>query len=342
MKTLGYKIATICFAALITACGGTQFSASGKKKQAAPQQPADAFGQAVPLGANSIQESFTLSSTQQSKPVDIIFVVDTSGSMREEKALLEQKMGFFIQNLTANSQNMDYHIYLVGDGFNVLANYDPSRLTLVNERVGSHDALEVLANFLSGQLGNASFHRPNADRHAIVISDDNAAGQSGGPATMFGMPFGLPFGGSRGITAAEFKTRVSPFTINNKLHMHGFVGMRPGPNNSWCDIDGVGTEYMNLSQDPMFQGQIQDLCNANWDLLLGNLAQNIISTNSPTSHSFQQRLDGSRPVTVRVNGQVLAQNQFMIDPNSNSITITGVQSLPAQSNVVVEYFPSQG
>jgi hypothetical protein len=339
---MGFKI-LITIALALSSCSDAQFKSSGSpavkaKPQAAPFKP-QAFGDAMPQknSAGVLTENFPLSSVSQSQPIDIIFVVDTSRSMMEEKSFLEQKMSFFVQNLTANTA-ADYKIYMIGENFNFPATFDYNRFQVINRYVGSHDALTALSEFLNNSLGTMSFQRQNAVKHAVIISDDNAGSGSSGN---FGGIFGSIGNSSNGsaMSAMDFKNRIGLVTQPGKLHIHGFVGLNPGQNNSWCNIEGVGSEYIQLANDPMFKGQIQDLCNSNWDSLLGNLASNIIQLNTPTSHTFMQPLDSTRPLTVSVNGLPVPPSAYLINYATNSLLVNNPQSFPPNSNVMVEYYP---
>ena len=115
------------------------------------------------------------------RPVDILFAIDTSGSMAQETQAAAANMNAFSQ-LIADS-GADAHVVLVAEpsmciapplGSGQCAGKDdnPDRFVHLDVTVDSHDALEQIlatAPQWKQQL------RPNGTTHVVVVSDDDSS-----------------------------------------------------------------------------------------------------------------------------------------------------------------------
>lgn len=116
-------------------------------------------------------------------PADIILAIDQSGSMDEETDWVEQQLNTFAAQIT--SANIDVRVIVIAakTGSNALCvpaplgsgacpdDDNPPGLLHVDERIGSHDALEVI---LETYASWSAALRPEAAKHFVVISDDDA------------------------------------------------------------------------------------------------------------------------------------------------------------------------
>lgn len=120
-------------------------------------------------------------------PVDIIFVIDTSGSMSDEKNFVQQNMNIFSQQIFL--ANIDHHVVMIADAspdgpcINVPLGSGacpadtklPEYLHVV-ESVGSTNALDKILT--TEQLWSSSI-RPGSVKHLVVVSDDESAMDAG-------------------------------------------------------------------------------------------------------------------------------------------------------------------
>jgi hypothetical protein len=116
-------------------------------------------------------------------PVDIIFAIDTSGSMSDEKNFVQQNMNIFSQQIFL--ANIDHHVVLIADAspdgpcINVPLGSGacpadtklPEYLHVV-DGVGSTNALEKIIS--TEQLWQTSI-RPGSIKHLVVVSDDESS-----------------------------------------------------------------------------------------------------------------------------------------------------------------------
>jgi hypothetical protein len=271
-----------------------------------------------PVGSSSLKtEDFNLKGEViDSGKVDIVFVVDTSGSMYQEKELLEKNMASFIQEFQNKNASVDYQIFLIGSDFN----FPPSsgKLQIVDEKVFSNDALAVLHNFLAFGLSGHTV-RPNSIVEAVIITDDNAYGDDGIPPIMYlpqpgpnsGSTIGTPTKATT-LNAAEFVTAMSKIPNANQLHINGLVGKREGSINDWCDITEAGTEYETLASMPQYNGLMEDLCTEDWSPLLSRLAASIIKRVEEQSIQLSGIPDLTRGYQVTLNGSPIEKEKVRI------------------------------
>ena len=136
-------------------------------------------------GDGDPNECAAVSETAQNEllPVDIIFVVDTSGSMNDEKNFVQQNMNIFSQQIFL--ANIDHHVVMIAEAspegpcINVPLgsgscpnDSKPPEYVHIMEGVGSTNALEKI---LSTQPQWATSIRPGSVKHLVVVSDDNSS-----------------------------------------------------------------------------------------------------------------------------------------------------------------------
>ena len=152
------KFMTFLMMAMITLSGCEQSSFEGSapiiETPTTPEPPVPV----PPTEPGLLTEIFTANPEPEVKTkVDVLFLMDTSGSMIEEKDAVETQLQEFISKF---DESLDYHVYVVGSEigypglfgtfytpFDIqlgeLANSD--RVTKINEPVDSFNALQVLS-----------------------------------------------------------------------------------------------------------------------------------------------------------------------------------------------------
>src|SRR5690606_957227 len=113
----------------------------------------------------------TVAPREASVPVDIIWVFDSSGSMIDENARLQDNIGIFWDAIVA--ADVDSHVVFIAErgyvpgppaGFN-------RRFLPLEDRVGSWDPLlKVLQNYPMYE----SFLRPGSVVHVVAVTDDDS------------------------------------------------------------------------------------------------------------------------------------------------------------------------
>ena len=116
--------------------------------------------------------SASLSAEEVLKPVDIIWVVDTSGSMNDEANAVQDALNDFSSFIAASA--VDYRVVLIANASDM--NVPPplggsTEFLHVNQNVGSTDALQVVYNSYDQYK---DFLRPTAKTHFVVVTDDES------------------------------------------------------------------------------------------------------------------------------------------------------------------------
>jgi hypothetical protein len=136
--------------------------------------PDAAFGGPdAPLPADAAACTATEASAEEAfAPVDIIWVVDSSGSMDDEASAVQNALNGFSSYIAA--QGIDYRVILIGDA-GAMTVPPPlggsPRFLHVNVTVNSTDALEKI---VSAYPMYQSFLRPGAGVHFVVVTDDES------------------------------------------------------------------------------------------------------------------------------------------------------------------------
>ncbi len=205
-------------------------------------------GDAETCGAEAV------TATEVTRPVDIMWVIDNSGSMSEEETRVQDNMNAFAQSI-ANS-GVDYHVIVIADTGHI--NVPPPlggspEFLGININIDSHNALQKL---IEAYPMYQAFLRPDSVKHIIVVSDDES-GES--RATFEGQVAGL--------AAPGFGT---------DWRLHAVVAEAPPyDTSSHCFLlsAAVGSIYISLQQ--AHNGLFFSLCDTNWSPLFTALAQSV-------------------------------------------------------------------
>ena len=227
-------------------------------------------------------------------PVDIIWVIDNSGSMDTEETRVQNNMNAFAQAI--DGSGTDYHVIVITDTSHIQVppplNPGPHFLG-VNLNIQSHDALEKLV--MSYPMYQ-SFLRPNSIKHIVVVTDDESdLSQSGFEAQL------------AALTAPGFGTG---------WRFHAVVAEDPPwdfTSHCFTLAADVGQTYIDLQVDHM--GVFFSLCDTDWSPLFVTLAEAVTDdialpctfdippppdgmTLDPTRVNFVYTPTGGTPITI--------------------------------------------
>jgi hypothetical protein len=199
-----------------------------------------------------------------SRPSDIIWVVDQSGSMDQETAYVQAQINMFAASISASM--IDYRVTMIASptGGNAICVPAPlggaacgnnTLFRLVDERVGSNDGPAL---FVSEYSRFSDFLRLDATKHIIFVTDDNSD-----------------------LSANQFKNQIAALAPANmfasyKVHAIYAYGM----GNNGCDGtfgEGAadGTVYTQLVSDTM--GARGVICNDDWTQVLTDISAAVVS-----------------------------------------------------------------
>jgi hypothetical protein len=200
-------------------------------------------------------------------PSDIIWVVDQSGSMDQETDHVQAQINNFVNIIDAS--NIDYRVVMIAatGGSNAicvpgpLASTNPAcgnntRFRLVNQRIGSHDALSQTTTRYNLY---SDFLRPEAMKHFVFVTDDNS-----------------------NVSATTFLTNLGnlqPAGMFDNRKFHGIYafgnGTAQGCTGAFGSGAAEGTVYTTLvTQSSGARGVI---CNDDWNQVFTDITAAVIS-----------------------------------------------------------------
>lgn len=322
---------TLHSALYLSACGGSEFESSGPNRatqvQAEPEPEQQSQDQ-VPgeVDGGRVAETFF---AEAFKPVDIVIALDTSTSMVEEKASLEQNLTLFVSELTKAKIDAQVTIITKTSTASDPKEYGLSPFKLpqvpnvaaVDKYVHSNDAIGHLSRYYRGDYPRPLPLRDNALLEAVIITDDNGDKGTG--------PYGVT-----GNLAKDF---VPPSGRN--VTINAIVGLPTSDtaNNAGCVISAPGNEHMTLANQT--GGIIIDLCTPNWSDLVKQLSSNIVSRS--TGYVLSKTPKTDMAVLVFVNGIALDPKDFTIDAKTRSLHLSPDYPLSTGAEVKVEYYGAE-
>jgi len=221
-------------------------------------------------------------------PVDIVWVIDNSGSMSEEASLVQTNLNSFATAFA--SLGIDLHVVLItAPGYVEVPaplGTDASRFLRVGASVGSHNSLDVL---LSSFPMYSGFLRRSAVMHFIDVTDDESSMGPGAFVTAMQGMLGKNFR-FHSIASPPGSTH-SPFGLG--ITMDGCSG----PSGDAADN---GDNYWSLSS--MTGGRTFSICSADWSGLFAELSTTLaVAMPLPCVYEVPAPPDGMSFDPMRVN-----------------------------------------
>jgi hypothetical protein len=309
------------------ACSGSEFAGNLKKKDADDSDHDDTIHQSQedPDGddlivLDTIQDFLDgddeealydgdhylqrFSPDQQISEVDVVFVVDTSGSMGAEIDQIEANLDLFLNQLAESDETKNFQLFILA-GKNDFA-FETPPVALSNERfdietfstshqVASYNGLAVAKAFMEGSIKTPKLSlREESKKHFVFVSDDDA---------LSGADDGVP----TAIVESEFRTFLETRDDKDEIHIHGIVCKTNAANCSH-----IGNAYINLAADDKYKGTILDLTAADWSPLMVELVNSI---NSTVDHIYKLNRLPKDPalVEVYINKTKIRSDKFSVD-----------------------------
>lgn len=233
-------------------------------------------------------------------PVDVIWAIDTSGSMDEETELVEEQLNQFVEFI--EESGLDVRVVLIGaDTVCVPAplstgdcpDADTDTYRHIRQIIGSHDAFEKVAATLTLYR---DFLRPEAIKHFVVVSDDESERE----AAWFRDEMtdrGLPFFVFHAIVSLE-ETPGPLGTTEGCTGVHG-------------DAEAAGDRYIVMSE--ITEGTASSICEPDWSPIFDAIAANVIAGAAlPCIYAIPDLGRGLvivyEDVDVRINGVLLTHH----------------------------------
>jgi hypothetical protein len=268
------------------------------------------------LRSKLARDTFTANSYS---PLEILFAVDTSSSLKREREWLQENMKKFIDSFSGDGFK-GVHITVLGDS-SLSTDTDecprtnefefpPSvgNVTRVGKCVSSYNAISRLQEYYHRLSPNLA---PEASLEAIIISDDDGKGV--------------------GNLAKDF----DPMVGSRKVRVSAIVGI-PDVTvpNADCRLAHYGEEHIALAEST--NGQTYDICNKDWSALIKSISSEIRTTNH--GYNLTSRVDPTKEYSVTVNGEPLAKEYYSIDPERSFLIIKDGYPIPNGAKIEVIYY----
>jgi hypothetical protein len=289
----------------------------------APEDPSNSSntpntgGGSDPNRGSFFTQEFNVDVTSVKRPVDLIFAVDTSGSMKEEKDKVAQNIQALTKTFAQLGNDLDYKMWFVGGDLekNLL---NTSKVTFVKTSVGSTNALNVLNNMFTGKIANSAPLREKAHKAIIVISDDNAR---------------------EGVL--DFKKTITENAMfKDKTSFFGFVWIdNVSKTTPTCTRANHGQVYIDLANAPATRGTIYDLCTPDWTILFQDLGTKIVTKTLVLEYPLSKVVDTRSPLSVYVDGSQIESNRYRYDGTKNSLIFNEGKAPAPGTKITVKYFP---
>lgn len=247
---------------------------------------------------SAVIEKFTGLEVPRTEKLDIIFMVDTSLSMKEEQKYLEKSMNKIIKDLVKFGVK-DFKVFAVGTELDfsdeVINNPHFSHL---KKYVGSHNALKLFLDIYDNGLvqprekhtkkRRIKHFREDAYTELIVLTDDSSS-----------------------LNASLFHRQLEK-RAKVDLSFNAVVGLKKGRHNKKCRIRHVGKEYIKLANSKQYKGTVLNLCSPKWGRLLKHLAKH---TEKRLKRTFKlsQAVNPEKEISITVEGTQIPRRSYMVN-----------------------------
>ena len=236
---------------------------------------------------------------QTSRPVDIVWVIDQSGSMSQEIAGVRNNMNYFASQIA--KAKVDYRVTVLAARYNDKDNHevcipqplaganckDGPRFKQIDQHIESHDALTRIVQYINTIEG---FMRKGSIRRIVAVTDDEA----------------------KGITAAAFHAFLKLRSGYSDYKFHSIVALV----DKGCAADD-GKQYIALSN--LTGGIKSHICNANWQSVVTSLAK---EATSATSKFLLKKKPKAGTIVVTFGGKPSTQGvQWTYDAVVNQVVL---------------------
>lgn len=287
----------------------------------------------------------------QSNKVDILWIVDNSGSMLTKQQNLAASFGSFINTFAA--KNYDFHMAILTSDFRaaplgqdsifqgtpkVITNATPAFTTVFQTNVvvgalgdAAAKILDVTGSALSaGNLAgaNTGFIRPDAFLAVISVSDADDDDSVATTTQIYNALKALK------PDVVDASTGRSKAMFSWNAVMDDWTNPGPVP----CVGSEDGVKFRTLATQT--GGSRMDICAANFSAGLTNLSQNIASFISQVLLKQEPQVD---TIDVIINGSLIpfgAANGWTYESTGNKIVFHGTAIPDNNATIYVTYIPT--
>lgn len=255
-------------------------------------------------------------SQNQLRPLDIVWVVDNSGSMSTEAAHVRNNLVNFVSTL-ANVTDVKLALLSAIGSTGTLVDYPtiPIPNLKINQSVSSTNGLRLLSSTICkvgsthalcnsggeaavrGQLQN--FLRADSHKVVVMVTDDESS-----------------------VPMTDFLDVYSESFDRSTVTVYGWVGL--GGNLSPCQAR-TGTQYSSLATAT--GGEVYNVCDTDWTSRFNQLANNVVTLVKDTI-ALPNNVINSTILSVTLNDQPIAPVDYTISPAGIAFNETVRQMYP--------------
>jgi hypothetical protein len=275
---------------------------------------------------NGSQQAFTETWLAEETPmVDIVFVIDNSGSMARFQQMLSSEATGFITAFEALGVDYRVGIITTDNGWDItwFSKNDPDPTLLMQQNImvgtwgsanerGLHSIYDCM---YIGECGPhaTEFRRQNAQLAFIILSDEED--WSPNDWTWY---------------KSMYEAAVDP----GLLSFHGIIGDQPGG----CSTTGYGVSAMagdGYHDLISFYGGFEySICSSSWASPVQTLASNIAV---PLRYTLDKSDVDTSTIVVLINGQTLDASEWTWLSDSNSVLISASSAPEAGDTITISY-----
>lgn len=257
-----------------------------------------------------LSETMSVSATKTLKPLDMVWVIDNSGSMDSEAANVRANLTAFINGLDTST---DMKFILIsqkgnsGTAVSLPSGRDPSRFIQINETVTSTSATKNVIDQLSAlEQKGTPFFRAGSKKIIVFVTDDNSA-----------------------MSAANFTSSLTMLgAAPGEVASFGFIGL--GKTLSKCQAN-TGSVYQTLATQT--KAKVFNICDIDWKQHFADLKTDVLTK---LGRTFQLTDRSAAKITkVEVDGVALATGQYSFV--NGVLTLSEDVVMTEQSTVKVYY-----
>lgn len=253
-------------------------------------------------------EQFKVTFNSEAAPLDMLWVIDNSGSMTQEAALVRKNFDAF---LTTLNKSTNFRLLLIsqqatsGTGVSIPSSFDPNTHKQINYLVGSTNGTQILVDKL--KTLPAGFLRQDSKKIVVFVTDDNSS--------------------------------ISSSTFLNSLMAQQAWSAKDISVSSFIALDAatspclarVGTVYKDLAAQT--GGRTYNICSADWSAHFSDLMNTSVSK---AVRRFTLGVEAIKSVVeVKVDGVVLDKTAYSL--SGKALTLADGVSLAENSMVSVVY-----
>lgn len=262
-----------------------------------------------PSNGPEFSEVFKVTFNSESAPLDMMWVIDNSGSMSQEAAAVRKNFDAF---LTALNKTTNFRLLVIsqqsdsGYGVVIPSSFDPNTHRQINQAVGSTNGPTLLLNNL--KTLPAGFLRQDSKKIVVFVTDDNSS------------------------IAAE--TFMSTLLVDQKwnardVSVSSFIGL--GAAESPCQAK-EGLVYKSLATQS--GGRNYNICNADWSASFSDLIDSSVSK-AVRRFTITSTAEVKEIVEVKADGVVLDKALYSL--SGKVVTVADSVNLSENSQVVIRF-----